>query len=92
MPKDINGKQFRFGDRVRNLCAGGSNPQRDGLYVKTVDRGYTARGVRHRQPCYQFTDGKGKLWDIYANTQHGFLLLVEAEIAWMSAEAEATDG
>jgi len=75
MPKDIHGKAFRFGDFVRNLCAGDRNPKRDGYYVRTVDRGYTSHGIRHRQPCHQFTDGKGKFWDIDANAPHGFELL-----------------
>jgi hypothetical protein len=47
-----------FGERVRNTMAGDGNPQRDGMYVRTIRR----TGRLNHGTWYEITDGKGAFW------------------------------
>lgn len=58
----------KFGDRLRGIYAGESNPQRDGIYVETIRR----TGNMNRGTFYRLTDGKGHFWT-YPATSTAFL-------------------
>jgi hypothetical protein len=49
----------RFGDRVRGIYAGETNPRREGFYVETVIR----RGRLNPGKHYRITDGAGDFWE-----------------------------
>lgn len=51
-----------FGDRIRGIWAGEKNPQRDGMYVRTVRR----TGRCNPGTFYELTDGKGRFWQYEA--------------------------
>lgn len=48
-----------FGEWLRNIHASPTNPQRDGMYIRTVVR---PRGSVNAGKCYRLTDGKGNFW------------------------------
>ena len=48
----------RFGERIRGIYASESNPQRDGMYVRTIRR----TGRMNPGTWYELTDGKGNFW------------------------------
>lgn len=49
-----------FGQWMRGTHASETNPQRDGMYVKTIRRRH---GVINPGKAYQLTDGKGGFWE-----------------------------
>ena len=54
----------KFGELMRGVWASKSNPQRDGMFVRTVRRtGRVNAGTWH-----ELTDGKGKFWQYEAKS------------------------
>lgn len=51
-----------FGELIRGIWAGKTNPQRDGYYVKTIVR----KGRLNPGIWYQLTDKKGRFWQYEA--------------------------
>lgn len=49
----------KFGEWLRGIHASESNPQRDGMYVRTI---HTPRGRVNAGKSYELTDGKGSFW------------------------------
>ena len=58
-----NSRPPKFGDPMRGVWASASNPQRDGLYVRTI-----RRNGRQTNPgtWYQMTDSNGRFWEYQA--------------------------
>lgn len=56
----------RFGDRVRSIYAGETNPRREGFYVETIRR----RGRLNPGKHYRITDGAGDFWETPADSVH----------------------
>lgn len=54
----------QFGDWFRGIYASETNPQRDGMYVRTVRR----TGKLNPGTWYEFTDGKGAFWQYEAKS------------------------
>lgn len=52
----------KFGDMIRGNFASETNPIRDGIYVRTINRTGRVNNGKH----YQLTDGKGKFWEFEA--------------------------
>lgn len=63
-PDNVGGlPEPKFGDWIRGNFASEENPQRDGMYVRTIRRtGFTNPGK-----WYELTDGKGKFWQYLAS-------------------------
>ena len=54
----------KFGEWLRGIYASERNPQRDGMYVRTIRRtGRTNPGT-----YYELTDGKGRVWSYPAQS------------------------
>jgi len=53
------GRKPQFGDKMRNLIAGESNPRRDAFFVKS----YKITGRMNPGIWYTMTDKKGHFWD-----------------------------
>jgi len=53
------GRKPQFGDKMRNLIAGESNPRRDAYFVKS----YKVTGRFNPGTWYTMTDKKGAFWD-----------------------------
>lgn len=51
-------KHPKFGDRIRGIYAGESNPQRDGYFVRVIRR----TGRMNHGTYYECTDGNGNFW------------------------------
>lgn len=52
----------KFGDWIRGIYASERNPNRDGMYVRTIRRtGRLNPGV-----YYELTDGNGRFWQFLA--------------------------
>lgn len=59
-----NTRAPKFGELMRGVWASKSNPQRDGMFVRTVRRtGRVNAGTWH-----ELTDGKGKFWQYEAKS------------------------
>lgn len=54
----------QFGDWLRGIYASESNPQRDGMYVRTILRSGSVNPGKH----YELTDGKGGFWQYPAKS------------------------
>lgn len=66
------GRRPKFGDQMRNLWAGGTNPRRDATFIREVHKaGRTDPGM-----WYEMTDKKGEVW-LSSPTGMIFLELVE---------------
>jgi hypothetical protein len=53
------GRKPQFGDKMRNLVAGETNPRRDGYFVKEK----RVTGRMNPGLWYTMTDRKGNFWD-----------------------------
>lgn len=53
--------EFRFGDPFTNPWASDDNPKKHGFYVRT---GYRQRGSINNGKYYEFTDKKGRFWQM----------------------------
>jgi hypothetical protein len=53
------GRKPQFGDKMRNLIAGESNPRRDAYFVKS----HKVTGRMNPGTWYTMTDKKGGFWD-----------------------------
>lgn len=51
-------KHPRFGDRIRGIYAGETNPQREGTFVEVVRR----KGLMNSGVFYRLTDERGTFW------------------------------
>ena len=59
-----NTRPPQFGELMRGVWASKTNPQRDGMFVRTVRRtGRVNNGTWH-----ELTDGKGKFWQYEAKS------------------------
>ncbi|APT48978.1 hypothetical protein BSA171_14575 [Bacillus safensis] len=50
--------KFKFGDIIENGWAGSINPTKIGIFV------------RHKRRTIELTDGEGKFWEVYHNSDH----------------------
>lgn len=69
-----NARAPKFGEWMRGVWASASNPQRDGMFVRTVRRS----GRLNNGTWHELTDGKGKFWQ-YEAKNTVFLKTAELE-------------
>lgn len=53
-------REPKFGEWLRGIYAGERNPQREGMFVRTIHR---PRGRTNSGKWYQLTDGNGSFWE-----------------------------
>ena len=81
----------KFGDWLRGIYASESNPTRDGMYVRTINR----TGRVNAGKFYELTDGKGKFWQYPAKSTERLPQANSAqaaEIESLRAEVARRDG
>jgi hypothetical protein len=59
MSNDQKAREPKFGEWLRGIHASESNPQRDGMYVRTI---HTPTGKVNAGKSYELTDGNGNFW------------------------------
>ena len=81
-----NTRAPKFGEPMRGVWAGTNNPQRDGLFVRTVRR----TGRMNSGTWHELTDGKGNFWKYEAKSTVFLTPNVRAKLAptvWRQAQA-----